>query len=186
MQNNEMLRLINAYAMRNGIMLGLWGILTLTVFKYSFTIPLMSTLYGAMLLGSPVLATFLTIKFRGEILGERESFSYLHAFLHTLLMGFYASIWIALFIYVYLQFFDHGTFFENYGNTLNSPEMQQYIRQTGLENQMQQITGSNDVNTFVDILQSFGAANYAALELYTSLFISPIISAIIAIFCKRK
>ena len=69
-QNSELVREINNYAMRNGMVLGLFGIVSLLIFKWSFALPAFSTLFGIMLLGSPVFGAYLTIKFRNDVVGS--------------------------------------------------------------------------------------------------------------------
>lgn len=186
MAHNELLRPINNYAMQNGIVLGLFGIATLAVLGLSFTVPFFSTLYMVMAIGSPVFAAWLTLRVRRALTGESGPFSFLHAFLHTLLTGFYASLWIAVFIFVYLQYMDRGQFFDSYALSLQTPEMQAYLQQSGAGEQMRQTWGEDYVKEFTGVLRSFGAANYAALELYVTFFFAPVISAVVALFCKRK
>ena len=64
MQNNEVMRQINAFAMQDGVALGLWGAGSLTAFRWSFAMPFFSTLYMVMLLGTPLFAYWLTLRFR--------------------------------------------------------------------------------------------------------------------------
>ncbi|EJX03451.1 hypothetical protein, membrane, partial [gut metagenome] len=109
--NNEIIREVNQYAMQNGIVLGLFGIASLAVFKWSFYHPFFSTLFMVMLIGSPVLGVFLTFKYRQASVGTDAPFGFARGFLHALFTGFYASIWVALFTFVYLNYFDHGTLF---------------------------------------------------------------------------
>ena len=87
MQNNETIGSINTSAMQKGACLGLFGIASLVVFKWSFTLPLLSSLFTLMVLASPVLAALLTMRYRNE---STEKFDFMKGFLHTLFMGFYA------------------------------------------------------------------------------------------------
>ena len=66
MEENNSLRIgqINACSMQGGVVLGVFGILSLVVFRWSFVVPFLSTLFGVMLLATPVLATFLTLRYR--------------------------------------------------------------------------------------------------------------------------
>ena len=82
--------------MQGGVVLGVIGILSLVVFRWSFVVPFLSTLFGVMLLATPVLATFLTLRYRNLNYGEREPFSFVHGFLYAVFTGFYASVWVAM------------------------------------------------------------------------------------------
>ena len=185
-QNSELVKEINNYAMRNGIVLGVFGILSLLVFKWSFTLPAFSTLFGVMLLGGPVLGAYLTIKFRNDVEGTDGAFSFARGFLHALFMGFYASIWVALAVFVYLQYFDNGSIFAAYGKSLETPEMQQYLQQSGVEAQFDAISGGKGVQGAVDAMQSLGSATYASISLYLSMVLGPVISAVIGLLVRRR
>lgn len=183
MQKGENFRQINAYAMRNGIVLGLFGVATLAVFKWSLSIPFMSGLFMLMLFAHPVLVIILTMRFRNETIGD---FDFVKGFLHTLFVGFYASVWVSVAVFVYLQYFDYGTIFAAYGRSIDTPETQQYLVQSGLNAQLSELSGRSGVQGLVDSLQSIGAATYAAMPLYLSVILDPFFSIIIGLICRRK
>ena len=175
MQNNYIVRQINAFAMQDGIVLGIFGLTSLWVFKWSFTMPFFSTLFGVMLLGSPALGLALTLRFRTRAVGQTGGFSFFHGFLHALFMGFYASIWVAL-----------GTFISAYEQSLQTPQMAQYLNESGLMVSLNTLTNGNGVKGIGDIMRNVGAANYAAISLYNSLIIGPVIAAIIGLIARRS
>lgn len=187
MEENNSLRIgqINACSMQGGVVLGVFGILSLVVFRWSFVVPFLSTLFGVMLLATPVLATFLTLRYRNLNYGEREPFSFVHGFLYAVFTGFYASVWVALFTYVYLQFFDHGRIFADYAHSINTPEMKAYLMQSGLDAEISQLSGGHGVKGLVDAMQSVGAATYAAMSIYFALIFGPVISAVIGLVTRR-
>lgn len=187
MEENNSLRIgqINACSMQGGVVLGVFGILSLVVFRWSFVVPFLSTLFGVMLLATPVLATFLTLRYRNLNYGEREPFSFVHGFLYAVFTGFYASVWVALFTYVYLQFFDHGRIFADYAHSINTPEMKAYLMQSGLDAEISQLSGGHGVKGLVDAMQSVGAATYAAMSIYFALIFGPVISAVIGFVTRR-
>lgn len=186
MRDKINIQLVNTQAMQNGIVLGIFGILSLYVFKQSFTLPFCSTLFGIMLLGSPVLATFLTLKFRNQYFDRNMPFSFTNGFLHTFFMGIYASIWVAVATFVYLQYFDHGTIFAAYEQSLNTPEMKLYLQQTGINEQIKEISGSEGAHGMAQVMASLGSATYAAMSIYCSLFVGPILSIIIGLITRRN
>lgn len=186
MQNNDIVRQINAFAMHDGVTLGLFGLMSLWVLKLSFTIPFFSTLFGVMLLGSPLLGGALTFRFRNRVTLPYMGFSFFHGFLHALFMGFYASVWVALGTFVYLQYFDHGTIFAAYEQSLQTPQMQQYLQESGLMASLNTITNGNGLNGIGDVMRSVGAANYAAVSLYNALIFGPVIAAFIGLAARRS
>lgn len=185
MQSKNLVSEINNYAMQNGIILGLFGIISLVVFKWSLTIPFMSTLFYVMLLGSPFLTAYLTMKLRNQYVKEIGKFTYMNGFMHAFFTGFYASIWVALFTFIYLQYFDHGAIFAAYAKVIDTPEMQLYLQQSGLNTEISQISGAQGVQGLVEALRNVGSATYAAMSLYCTLIFGPIFSAIIAFICKK-
>lgn len=180
-----MIKQINNYAMQNGVVLGLFGIATLAAFKWSLSMPFMGVLFEIMLIASPVVATFLTIKYRKTVIAESESFSFTHGFLHALFTGFYASIWIALIVFIYLSYFDNGSIFAAYEQMLNTPATQEYLRQSGMNAQLMEITGESGIKGLTEAIQSIPPTTYAALFLYLPLIVGPFISAIIGLICRR-
>lgn len=186
MSTPETIRDINAAAMRGGVSLALFGILTLFFFKCSFTIPFCSTLFGVMLLGTPVLATVLTIRHRAAVAGSSGSYGFFQGFLYALFTGFYASIWVAVTIYIYLQYFDHGKIFAAYAAQLETPPVQAYLTETGMAAQLNEISGGRGAQGLAEMLQEVGAATYSALSLYMSFIFGPLISAIIGLICRRR
>lgn len=185
MQNNETLRQANAFAMQDGIVLGLWGIATMWVFKGSFSVPFFSSLFAAMFLCSPVVAALQTLRYRRAVAGKEGSFAFSRGFLHALLTGFYASVWVAIAIFVYLQYFDHGRLFAAYAQSLNAPQVQAYFQQSGMAASIDAISGGRGAEGLADAMQAVGAANYAALSLYAALLLGPAISAVIGWVARR-
>lgn len=186
MDNRENFRLINWHAMRNGITLGLFGILTLASFKWSLSMPFFSILFNVMIIASPILGGVLTFRFRKAVVGTEGPFSFMAGFLHTMFAGFYASIWIAVAVYVYLHYFDHGMIFAAYAQALDTPEMQQYLQLSGMNAQIEELTGTGGVQGLVDAMQAAGAAPYATFSIYSSLIIGPFISAVVGLMARRR
>lgn len=184
MQNNDIVKQINTYAMQNGLILGGFGIVSLFVLRWSFSMPSLSFLFTLMLFGSFVLAAKLTFKIRNEIAGKDGIFNFFQGFLHTFFMGFYASVLIAVFVFVYLRYFDYGAIFAAYGHSIDTPEMRQYLMQSGVDAQIAEMTGEHGVQGLVHALQCLGAATYASMSLYSSIIIGPLVSIIIGLLCR--
>ena len=177
-------RQTNAFAMQYGAVMGGWGLAANACFVGSFSTPGLSMLFLLLSVSSPVLAIFLTRRFR-EHVAPQGTFMFHQAFLHTLLMGAYASIWVALGVYVYLAYFDHGYIFDAYLNSLSDPALQAEMEQIGMTEQIAMMTGGGTPQDFVKALRAIPPANYAAMSLYMSLLLAPLISLFVALACKR-
>lgn len=140
------------------MVLGLFGIVSLLIFKWSFALPAFSTLFGIMLLGSPVLGAYLTIKFRNDVVGSDGTFGFARGFLHALFMGFLMLRFAALAVFVYLQYFDNGSIsFLAYGHSLETPEMQQYLLTSlALERSLIPSGAARGAQGIADVMQSLG------------------------------
>ncbi|MDY4662859.1 MAG: DUF4199 domain-containing protein [Alloprevotella sp.] len=176
----------NAYAMQNGLWLGLWGWLSLVAFRYSFSSALCSNLLMLMTLAGPVLGVVLTGRFRRSVAGADGAFTFGRGFTHTLFMGFYASIWVAVGIFVYLRYFDNGAIFSDYAAALSRPELQQALQESGLLEQLNAASGEGGLEGLPDALRSVGPAGYAAASLYMAMFATPLIALFAGAVCRRK
>ena len=172
--------------MQNGLWLGLWGWLSLVAFRYSFSSVLCSNLLMLMTLAGPVLGVVLTGRFRRSVAGADGAFTFGRGFTHTLFMGFYASIWVAVGIYVYLRYFDNGAIFSDYAAALSQPELQQALQESGLLEQLNAASGEGGLEGLPDALRSVGPAGYAAASLYMAMFATPLIALFAGAVCRRK
>ena len=186
MQKNETVRQINAYAMQDGVVLGIFGILSLAAFRGSFAQPFLSTLFSVMLFAAPFVAAALTFRFRNVAAGKTGGFTFASGFLHALFTGLYASLWVSLCVYVYLHYFDHGTVFADYARALDTPESQAYLQQTGLKAELDMISGGRGAQGLADAMQAIGAATYAVVPIYFSVIFGPFISALIGAAARRS
>lgn len=186
MQETNSVRIANQHAMQDGITLGLFGLMTLGVFKASLTHPFYSTLFGVMLLGGPVLALVLTLYFRRKTTDQSSPFSFSQGFFHALFTGFYASIWVALGIFVYLQYFDHGSLFAAWQKSLESPAMEAYMQNPEISQSINEITNGKGIGVLGETMQRIGAANYAALSIYATIAVNPFIAIVCGLIARRS
>lgn len=186
MSSNDTIKYTNAYAMQDGVVLGLFACMTLVVFKWSLTHPFFSMLFTVMLLGGPVLTVMLTRKYRSQVVAPQEPFSFATGFMHALFVGFYASVWVTLFIFVYLRYFDHGTLFVAYANSLDTPEMKAWMQQSGMEAQINLVTEGQGVQGLVAAMQRVGAATYASLALYGAFLVGPFVAILSGLLNTRR
>ena len=180
--NDNTFKQTNGFAMQYGVLLGLCGLAGLTCFVGSFSTPFLSFFHLLFTLGSPVLAGYFTIRFRNAVMQPELGFTFGRGFGYTFLMGMYATLWIAVGIFVYLAYFDNGYIFDAYEKMLTSPEYVAQLRANGTWDMLQSVGG---VTKLVNNMRAVGAGNYATGVIYMSLMVAPFISAIIALICRK-
>lgn len=180
--NDNTFKQTNGFAMQYGVLLGLCGLAGLACFVGSFTTPFLSFFHLLLTLGSPVLAGYLTIRFRNAVMQPELGFSFGRGFGYTFLMGMYATLWIAVGVFVYLAYIDNGYIFDAYEKVLNQPEYVAQLRASGTWNVLQSAGG---ITKLVNNMRAISAASYAAGVIYMSLMVAPLISAVIALVCRK-
>ncbi len=171
----------NAYAMQYGAVLGFWGIVSLCVMGMSLTTPALSSLSTLLFWGAPVCAGWLTVRFRRQVATAEEGFTFGRAFLFNFVQSIYAALLIALFVFVYLKWWDGGYIWNAYIKVFTIPENRQLLEQSGLLDQ-----AGGTVDRFVEALQRIPSAQYAGMVLYMTLLSSPLFSAVIALITRRR
>ena len=81
---------INAFAMQNGLILGVWALLAQWAIIGSFTYSLLSMVNLFMMLFAPIMLYLLTKKFRTTV-APTGVFTITQGFLHTILTTVYAN-----------------------------------------------------------------------------------------------
>ena len=176
----------NAFAMQYGLYLGLWGITSLAVFVMSLSMPALSLVSTTMMVCSLIIAARLTSRYRHQCATPGEGFSFGRGFLFTFLTGLYASLWIALIVFIYLAYFDHGHVFDAYERMLQQPEFQAELERSGVSAQLEAMSGDGGVTALVNAMRVIPPAVYATLIIYLTLLTAPFISAIIALINRRR
>lgn len=175
----------NAFAMQNGLILGIFAIIAQACFVIGLKIPFFSTIWLVMLINIPIFAFFLTAKFRREV-APNFPFSFSRGFAHTLLIVLYAGIWAGIATYLYLAFFDKGYIFDAYQASLTVPETAKAIKESGLEMQIKEMTGGLTLMQLIDEMRKVGPAHYAASIVYCYLLTSPFLAIIGGVFNIRR
>lgn len=183
-ETQSILNTSNSYAMLHGIFLGIWGILSLVFNVLSLTQVWMQLPVMLFTLSSPFFACWLTFRFRREVAPlPTQSFSFTAGFLHTFFCGFYASLWVALFVYVYLRFMDGGYVFDLYEQILKAPDFQQALRASGMSATIEPMGG---VKGMVEQMRALPPSSYASTFFIYSLLLAPFFSLIIGAVSSRK
>lgn len=192
MQNDEMIkarqanfRQTNAYAMQNGLILGVWAIACHACFVGGLTIPMLSTLWMLLLVGIPIMNYLLTLRFR-HIVGLDVNFTFTRGFLHSFLTLLYAAVWASVATFIYMQFFDNGYIFDCYTTNLTAPETVKAMHESGMDKAVEEATGGLSAVDVINELRTFGAGNWTAVIVYLYMLCSPPISVLIGLLCIHR
>ena len=176
---------INAFAMQNGLVVGIWVLLTQCAMVGSFTYGVLSMVNLMMLLFTPIMLLLLTRKFRTMVV-PTGVFTITQGFLHTLLTTVYASTWVAIGVYVYLSYFDGGYVFDAYVSYFNRPEVKELLAQKEVQQDLAAAMQGLTLEEVINGLRCVPPATYAMMVFYGNLMVSPLLSLIIAICLSRS
>jgi len=189
MDNVTAMKQTNAFAMQYGLLLGFWSMLGLYVVVTSLGHPGWETWGQLMLLSSPFVGAFFTLRFRGQVTRHGDGFSFGRGYLHTLLMGLYAGVWIALGTYVYFRFFDNGQFVESMqlwaADPANSAVLEQMEAQ-GSFDELYAVSGAEDFAGILDSFRHIPPGSYAGMVISWTLLSAPVISLLVGLLAMRR
>ncbi|MBR1732638.1 MAG: DUF4199 domain-containing protein [Alloprevotella sp.] len=184
----DLFRQSNAFAMQNGLVLGAWGLASLALYVVAFSRPLLAYPAQLMLVLSVFLAAALTLRFRRRV-APVGAFPFGRAYVHTLLSGLYASVWIALGVYAYFRFGNATALFDAWQLSAQTPEVADVIAQmedAGSFDDIYAATGSENFTGLIDVLRAVSPASYAGMVISWTLLTAPVISLFIALATMRR
>ncbi len=164
----------NAYAMQYGLMLGIYQCLVLACYLAALQWPATGTLLFLLAIATPALSTILTLRFRQDVGGV---LSFRRAFTFTFFQYLYATMVVAIVVFIYFAAFDHGLVASYYREILQRPEIMQ---------QMQILFPEQNVTELADLIAQQPPAVYASNVMITNTLLGVIIAIPTALFCKRS
>ena len=168
-QSANKFKQLNAFAMQYGIALGAWGNTLLSNHGSILENHLSFTSKQHCHARFASHRGIAHIKIPQEHNHPRRGFTFGRAFLFVFTTGFYASIWIAAFVFLYLAYWDNGYIFNAYESLLSSPEYAGSMQQSGLMNSL----NANSVSDMIDAMRSISPAGYASSVIYMSFMTNP-------------
>lgn len=178
-------RQTNAYAMQNGIILGVWAIACQACYVGGLANPMLSTVWLLMLLGIPVVTWILTLRFR-RIVGLDVNFPFARGFMHAFLTLLYCAVWAGVSTFVYMQFFDGGFVFDAIAKNVSDPAVLKQFDEAGLTQQLNEATNGKGIIDIVNELRTVGAGNWAALIIYGYMFASPVVAVVVGLLSIHR
>lgn len=176
----------NAFAMWHGLMLGMYEIVLFAMGIYGISHPTMSLLQSVGMIVLAVLPFLLTQRFRRLIGDKVTPFTFSQGFSHTLLTVIYAAFWLSLCVWVYFSYIDHGFLCDSYLARLQSPEMIDYMKASGLTEEIAMLTDGRAPADVVEMMRDITPVDYASMALSLSFIVSVPVSLLAGIIYKRK
>ncbi len=173
----------NAFAMNYALPYGFYWIFGMLCFVCSPNQTLFSLAFYFVFASTPIIGYKLLCRFRDRVCGGAITFS--RGYLFTLLVYFYAALILAAAVYVYFQFFDNGTFIDNYLQALDSPEVKQAFQQESMK-QLVNGAGLKDLKSALEAMQSVSPVVYAANILDLNIFLGLLLSVPTALLAMRR
>lgn len=184
MEQRDIFRQTNAFAMQYGALFGIQWIIGFTCFILCLQHPTLQAAYLVILFAVPFIGWYLVKTFRDRV---TEGFiSFRRAFLFSLMTYFYATVLLAITAYIYFEFIDHGQFFAAYLEYLERPEVKQILNTPDMQLQMQTLFPENGLKGAVEMLQGLSSTVIVANIIDINIFMGLILSLLTALFVKRN
>ena len=125
---------MRAYARVDGAKLGLLWIVSFALFVGNFHYAVCGILWMATMVFTPFYVAILTRSYALRALGGQ--IRYFHAYTHSVLTVFYASLILAISQWAYFQYFDHGFIIDQYMTMLTDKEFSHTLKSMGYTQDM--------------------------------------------------
>ena len=122
---------LKAFARLDGAMLGVIMCVTLFASIAALGNPAWQTVSMIGMVAVPVFVAFRVRNYRDNIVKKRVSFR--RAAAYSMHCFGYSSLILAIVMYIYFQYFDHGMMLANMKSYFASPEMQEAMKVYGVE-----------------------------------------------------
>lgn len=122
---------LKAYARLDGAVLGMIMCGTFFSFLAYLTNTAWQIAYMIGIVAVPVFVAYRVRNYRDNIVQKRVSFR--RAAAYSMHCFGYSSLILAIVMYIYFQYFDHGMMLANFRSYIDTPEMQEAIKMSGLQ-----------------------------------------------------
>lgn len=172
----EELKQFKAFARQDGAILGLIMSASFFAFIASLANPSWQLAYLLATIAVPVFVALRVRNYRDRIVQKRVSFR--RAAAYSMQCFGYSSLVIAIVVYVYFQFFDHGAVIANMRGFFESPEMEQAMKLYGVKKAM--------VDAQLATMSSLRSIDVAFSVISNTLFCGLACSLLVAVLSKRN
>lgn len=159
-----------AFSRQDGAIIGVLMSVVFYVFVRSFTNPSMQLLYILGMISVPVVIAMRLRNYRDKILMKRISKR--RAFGYCLSCFMYGSLILALTVFVYFQYVDHGAFLASMHSYMAQPEMKDAMNVSGIDaaevkNMLGELANYRPVDVAISVI-----SNTFAMGMFCSLIIA--------------
>lgn len=165
-----------AFTRQDGALTGVLMSVVFFVFIASFTRPALQLLYILGMISVPILIAMRVRNYRDKIVMARISKR--RAFGYSLSCFMYGSLILALTVFAYFQFFDHGSFINTLQTYFAMPEMEQALKMYGMSPAV--------LKEELNAMQELRAIDVALSMITNTFTIGIFCSLIIALFSRRE
>lgn len=180
---NQTLRQTNAFAMLDGLWLGLYwsfGLLCLLKGLTNTTLGMLSLMVA---ISVPVLGGWFAHRFEKSVRPDGRV-TYLKALLYSLFLYLYAAIILAIVTFIYFNWFDNGSFANTYIMMLHSPDMEAVLSSS--ETQQSLGIGKDFVKNLEEVVRQLTPIDYTSACFDTAIFFGIVLSFPTAIFGRSR
>ncbi len=165
---------MSAFARIDGAKLGVMWIISFALFVGNFHYPVCGILWTATIVYTPFSVAILTKRYADQACDGRVS--YFHAYLHSMLTVFHASLILAIVQWAYFQYLDHGYILEQYISALNDKDFADSFSRLGYSKDLlsqltEQIRKMRPIDIAIQLLWSNMVAGMV-MSLTTALYAS--------------
>ena len=159
-------------AQRDGLALGLYWMVTMSMFICQFAVPVCGLIWSFMMLYTPFFVGGLAIRYA---LRERGGeLSYAGAYLYSLITYICGALILALAFWIYLRYMDDGYVIDRYTSALTDPRNQEIMKELGYD----EATMKNIFEQATTALRSMRPIDITLQFLWSTLVASGLISLI--------
>ena len=175
MSSSEPRSNVSAFARIDGAKLGLLWIISFALFVANFHYSdIFGILWMATMVYTPFYVAIQTKKYADRVCGGQ--ISYFHAYIHSMLTVFHASLILAIVQWAYFQYLDHGFIIEQYLSMLNDKDFAKSFGNLGYSKEIisqmsEQIRNMRPIDIAIQLLWSNMVAGMV-MSLTTALYAS--------------
>ncbi len=179
------LKQTNAFAMFNGLFFGVYCCVGFLCAVKGLANSGMSTLGLLITITVPIMGFYFARKFERQV-REDCPVSFGRSYLYSVMLYLYASILLAIFAFAYFQWFDNGAFAHSYASLLNAPEMQEALKQSGMNRSIDETLQQTGFSSVEEMLLSVRPFDVALGMLNMNIIAGVVLAVPTALFGKTR
>ncbi len=185
MTAQQAFRQANAFAMVDGLKFGLYWCFGFICMVRGFGNESLTTLGMFVTICAPILGGYLAHRFEKQVRPD-GAVKYGKAYLYSALLYFYASVILALVAFAYFNWFDNGLFASSYAMLYNSPEMQEVLKQSQMDETLDTLIEQGGFESLEQMIRSISPVEIAASLFNINIMLGLLMAVPTALFALTK